>query len=224
MNPSSSLFLYEEIMLLALRNEKGTFATAYVEYAVAGAILAELLLEGRISLDDTRRKLVNMHNLRRTGDPIINECITKLKTAKRRASLATWLRRLARIGKLRHKVARQLCKRRIVRAREDTILLLFARRVYPEINPQPEKEIIERLRKAIFTSSKEIDPRTVVLVSLANGAGLLGQAFDRKKLRAQKKRIESIVKGEVIGGATKSVIEACQSATAVFPVHAVMGT
>ena len=40
----STLFLYEEIMLLALRNQKGTVATSFSEHAVAGAVLAELNL------------------------------------------------------------------------------------------------------------------------------------------------------------------------------------
>ena len=44
------LFLYEEIMLLALRDEEGTIANGYCEFMVAGAILAELLLDRREGL------------------------------------------------------------------------------------------------------------------------------------------------------------------------------
>ncbi len=41
------LFLYEEAMLLALRDEKGTVMTSFPDQVVAGAVLAELLLDGR---------------------------------------------------------------------------------------------------------------------------------------------------------------------------------
>src|SRR5215471_17800660 len=55
-----SLFLYEEILLLALRDGEGTMplGTMY-EYAVGGALLAELSLSGRIRLDSSRRKFVH---------------------------------------------------------------------------------------------------------------------------------------------------------------------
>ena len=55
------LYLHEEIMLLALRDEEGTveFGSMY-GYALGGAILAELLLAGRISVEEGKRKLVNL--------------------------------------------------------------------------------------------------------------------------------------------------------------------
>jgi hypothetical protein len=46
------LFLYEEIMLLALRDEKGTVVTSFSEYAVAGAVLAERQLVSERSLNE----------------------------------------------------------------------------------------------------------------------------------------------------------------------------
>ena len=60
MSYPKSLFLYEEIMLLALRNESGTIAANYTEYVVAGAVLAELLLDRRIAVDATRKQLVDL--------------------------------------------------------------------------------------------------------------------------------------------------------------------
>jgi hypothetical protein len=60
-----------------------------------------------------------------------------------------------------------------------------------------------------------VDPRTVVLISLANAAGLLSENFGRKEIRSRKKRVEQIVNGEVTGTATKEVIAACEAATMV---------
>jgi len=215
---SKPLFLYEEILLLALRDEQGTIATGFPEQVVAGAILAELLLEGRISVEDTRKKLVNIVDTNPIGDPIINECLEKMTTAKRRASLQTWVSRLASTKNLRHKAAQQLCDRRILRAAEDKVLFVFKRRIYPEIDPVPEKKIIDRLRDAIYNDHAQLDPRTVVLVSLASGADMLRQTFGRKEIKSRKKRIEQIENGELTGKATKEVIEACQTALIVAAV------
>ena len=44
-----SLFLHEEIFLLALKDEEGTIAFgAHYNFAVGGAAMAELLLDGKI--------------------------------------------------------------------------------------------------------------------------------------------------------------------------------
>lgn len=220
MPKNTPLFLYEEIMLLALRDEQGTMAVGFPEQVIAGAVLAELLLDGRISIEETRKQLVDLTDSSPYGDPVIDECLEKIATSKRRGSIKTWVSRLASTKDLRHKAAQQLCERRILRAREDTVLFVFKRRIYPEINPQPERKIIDRLRKAIFSDRAQLDPRTVVLVSLANGSDLLRLTFGRKELKPRKKRIEQIESGDVTGKATREVIAACQTAlivTAIMP-------
>lgn len=202
------LFLYEEVMLLALRNDKGTIATSYSDHAVAGAVIAELLLTERIKISKSKRGLVDVLSHKPLGDPIIDEALEKMHSAKRRATIKDWLSRLTRIKHLRQRVAERLCDRGILRAREDTVFLIFKRKVYPELDPRPEREIINRLTEAIFKSSRSLDPRTTILISLAHGSGLLGANFDRKKLKAKAKHIEAIIQGEAIGKATQEIIQA----------------
>ncbi len=217
MTIQSTLFLHEEVMLLALRDEEGTIASGTMyQYAIGATILAELLLNQRIALDESRKKkLVNLISSTPLGEPLIDQCLEKIGTAKRRASLQTWVSRFAGVKNLKHRVAQQLCDRGILKATEDTILLLFTRKIYPEINPEPEKQLIERLRQAIFTDSRDVDPRTVVLVSLAEGTGLLKIVFDKKELKGRKARIKEISNGEITGKAAKEAIQAMQAAVMV---------
>jgi len=217
MTIQSNLFLHEEVMLLALRDEEGTIASGTMyQYAIGAAILSELLLNQRIALDGARKKkLINLISSTPLGDPLIDQCLEKIGNAKRRASLQTWVSRFAGVKNLKHRVAQQLCDRGILRASEDKILLLFTRKIYPEINPEPERRLIERLRQAIFTDSRDIDPRTIVLVSLADSTGLLKEAFDKKKLKGRKARIKEISNGEITGKAAKEAIEAIQAAVMV---------
>jgi hypothetical protein len=99
------LRLYEEIMLLALSDDKGTVVVGFSEMAVVVAVLAELLLEKRIVLAEARRRLVEVEKADPTGDPIIDECLSKMARAKRRASLQSWITRLSSIRQLRHTAA-----------------------------------------------------------------------------------------------------------------------
>nr|WP_256527345.1 GPP34 family phosphoprotein [Gilvimarinus sp. DA14] len=208
------------MILLALRDEKGTIATGFgfIEQVIAGAVLAELLLANKISVENSKKQLVDIESSAPIGDPVVDECLAKMTKAKRRSSLKNWISRLAGVKELKHKAAQQLCERDILRADEQTILFLFKRRVYPEIDPAPEREIIARLKTAIFTETEVLDPRTVVLVSLANGSGILQETFARKELKPYQQRVEKIQQGELTGKATQQVIAACQSAVIVAAV------
>jgi Golgi phosphoprotein 3 len=211
----NTLFLHEEILLLALRDEEGTIASGgtMYQYAIGAALLAELLLSKRITVDESsKKKLVNLVSTTPLGEPLIDECLEKVVNSKRRAVLQTWVSRFAGIKNLKHRVAQQLCRHGILRADEDKVLLLFTRKIYPEVNPGPERELIRRLEHAIFTDTRDIDPRTVVLLSLANSTGLLKIVFDKKKLKGRKARIKQIVDGEITGKAATEAIQAMQAA------------
>ncbi|NNM04437.1 MAG: GPP34 family phosphoprotein [Gemmatimonadetes bacterium] len=211
------LYFYEEIMLLALRDQEGTVAAndASFAFTLGGSLLAELLLMGKVSVEELKKKkLVNLENSSRTGDPLLDECLEKLRDAKRRATLNTWVSRFARLKKLRHRAAQQLCRRGILRADEGKVLLIFTRKIYPELDSGPERELVERLRNAIFTEAEELDPRTVVLVALSDKAGVLKNHFDKKELKARKARIEKIGEGEVTAAAVKEVVDAMTAAIA----------
>lgn len=207
------LFLHEELMLLALRDEKGTLAAGDVfQYALGGALLSELLLHKRVSVDKTKRKLVNLISSELIGEPLLDECLAKLGRAKRRASLRTWVSRLGGLKKVKHRVAQGLCRRGILREDEDTVLLVFTRKIYPEVDPKPERELVERLRKAIFTDAEDVEPRTTVLVSLAHHADLLKNVFDKKAMKGRKARIRQIIDGEMTGKAAKEIMDAMHAA------------
>jgi Golgi phosphoprotein 3 len=152
MTAQTSLYLYEEVMLLALRDEEGTIASGTMyQYAIGAAILSELLLNKRISVEEAnKKKLVNFISSTPLGDSLIDQCLEKIGNAKRSASLQTWVSRFAGIKNLKHRAAQQLCDRGILRATEESILILFTRKIYPELNPVPEKKLIERLREAIL--------------------------------------------------------------------------
>lgn len=214
MTMQNPLFLHEEIMLLALRDEEGTIALGCTyQYAIGGAVLAELLLHKRIGVEESKKKkLVSLVSSKPVGEPLIDECLEKISSAKRRASLQTWVSRVAGLKNLKHRVAEQLCKRGILRADEGNVLLIFTRKFYPEANPEPERKLIERLRKAVFTNTQDVPPRTVVLVSLTNSAGLLKVVFNKKKLKGRRARIEQIINGEMTGKAVKEAIEDMQTA------------
>jgi golgi phosphoprotein 3 len=216
MSESTNLHLYEEITLLALREEAGTvIGSSTYPYAVAGALAAELLLVGCIRVEDSKKHLVEIVSDARVGDPLLDECLQRIKTASRRAKLRDWVSRFSRIKNLKGRAAGSLCRCGILHVEEQAVLLIFRRKIYPEMDPRPEREIIGRLRKAIFTDAREVDASTVVLIALAQAAELLGAHFKRGELKARKARIKELTSGNVVGKATQDAIQAMQAAVMV---------
>ncbi len=218
------LFLYQEVMLLAISNEKGIICTSFAEHAVAGAVIAELLLSGHIKVTNDKKPLVEVISRKPLGDPIIDEALKLLYEGKRKSPIPTWLSRLARMKNLKHRVAQGLSAKGILKATEDKVLFIFTRKIYPELDPHPEQEILKRIGSAIFGTGRDLDARTTILISLASGTGLLEANFDRKKVKAQKKRIDAIIQGEAIGKATKELIQSIQTAIMVATVMPIIIT
>lgn len=211
------MFLHEELLLLALRDEEGTIqAGSFYAYAIAGALLAELVVRGRIRMTGPEKKrMVELVDSKLIGEPLLDESLARIASAKRRGSAVTWVGKLAASRKLKDRLADGLCRRGILRAEDRDVLLFFKRRVYPTLDPGPEREIVERLRKAIFEDG-EVEARTIVLLSLADRAGLLKFHFGKKEIKSRRARIDALAESELAGKAVASAVEAMQVAMMVI--------
>ena len=206
------LFLHEEVMLLALSEERGTVELgAWYEQAVGAAVLAELLLAGRVRLEaDKRRTLVVPVDRDPLGEPLIDEWLERIHADPKRRKLDHWVSEVSDTSGLKRRVGRALADKRILRVEEKRVFFIL-RTTYPERDPEPERAIRARLHDAIFTDASDLDPRTVVLLSLAKNTGLLEYAFSKKQLKARAERIARIVSGEETGRAAREVIEAAEA-------------
>jgi hypothetical protein len=219
MYQSERLDLHHELLLLTLKDEEGVpeFGSNYT-FGLGGAMLAELLLRERIEVEeDRRRKFLKLLDPTPVGDPALDAALLKMAAAKRRATLQTWVSRLA-TQNLKHVVAGELCRRHVLRADEDKVLLIFTRKIYPELDPRPEREIVQRLRDAIYRDGSDVDPRTAILVSIANAANVLKNVFPKRELKQRKARIRKISEGEATGAATRQAVQAAQTAAAMAAI------
>ncbi|MFO8174936.1 MAG: GPP34 family phosphoprotein [Longimicrobiales bacterium] len=211
------LFLYEELMLLALKDRKGTMvdSTMY-KYAFGGAVLAELLMSGRIRMETTGKKgkkqIVRPVDPTPIGDPLLDECLETVSEREKPRTPGAWVERMANTKDLKHRVASQLSRKGILRAKEDKVLGIFSRKVYPELDPDPEREITARIESAILQKGGAVTPKTAVLVALAHHTGLLKMVMDKARLKTYKDRIKQIAEGEATAEATKEAIEAMHAA------------
>ena len=213
-----NLKLYEAIVLLALCEEKGTMNGAYVEYATAAALAAELLMLGRIKVDDGNNEKIAVVNDSPTGDSLLDEALTMILDAKRQYELEHWVEKLAGIKDLKHKVAQALATDGIVASEKEKVLWLFERRVYPEVNPEPEEQLRQEMRNVVLSDGDEIEPRIAIVVALANSAALLPQVFTKRELKDRKQRIKQLEKGELLPKAAKEAVQAIEAAVMIAAI------
>ncbi|MDV6314912.1 GOLPH3/VPS74 family protein [Idiomarina sp. HP20-50] len=213
-----NLKLYEAVMLLALCEEKGTMNGAYVEYATAGAIAAELLMLKRIKVEHDNKEKVAVVDDSSTGDSLLDEALTMISESKRQRKLKDWVQKLGGIKDLKHKVAHMLATDGIVEAEKVKVLWLFKRRVYPEVTPEPEQQLRQKMRHVVLSDNDEIEPRIAIAVALANSAKLLPQVFSKQELKDHKQRIKQLESGELVSKAAKEAVQAIEAAVMIAAI------
>jgi hypothetical protein len=219
MNSSTKLLLHHEIMLLALCDEKGTFQSCCYVHAVAGAMLTELVLMKRISIGSDKLHMVSLLSDKPVGDELLDELLDKIASSKKPRGLSEWIGQAVAIKNLAHRVAKQLCDKRILRNHEQKTLWIFTHQIYPEIKPKYEREIKNRMSKLMFGQTTQHDERTTALVSLAKHTGLLCSNFDKQRLKDHKQRIDKVASGDLFAArANTNAVEAMEAALMVATI------
>ena len=216
--------LHEELLLLALVDDKGTTASgAWYQQAIAGALLAELLLSGYIQLEGEGKKaVIQVLGDAAPEDSLLGECWTRIRDAKKSSTAIVWVSKFAAIKKLKHRVAEPLVEQGLLSMDEKKVLFVFTQKIYPELDGRPEEAIWKRLEDAIFTDVEEVDARTAVLLSIADASGILKVGFGRKELKASKERIAQVVAGDKAGDATRQVVQAAATAAVMAAIMPAM--
>lgn len=194
---AADLHLHEQLLLLALRDRKGTpeSGSDYRAYALGGAILAELALTGCIRIDEGRRAVVEeVPGADRPRNAVLAEALGLVRNRRRRRRASGWVSSFAGIKDLWHRTALGLCGRGVLRKSESQVLLVFSRKTYPTLDPGPERDLLRRMREAIIGDG-EIEAGLGVVIGAAHSTGILKTHFDKKLLSGRKHRLERIAEG-----------------------------
>ena len=223
---SVELHLYEELLLLALNDDKGSLEGHFTEYMLAAAILSELCMENVLTVSDDKKPVVTLNQAQKSpDDPLFQSALARIKDQNKPRTLQHWVSKIAGMKNLRHDAAQKLIRRGVLRLEESKILLLFTRKLYPEVDPRPERALIDRIRNAVVRSGQQVSPRTMVIIALAEGAKVLKNALGKDDYKSHQDRIRDIGKGNVTTTAAKEVIQGLQAAIMVAAIMpAIMST
>ncbi len=192
------LTLADEIVVLMLRDDTGAIrpeCATVASMAIAGGILMELALLGRI---DTDLKTLFMVDPTPVGDDLLDEALHKIAAAPQNRSSAWWIRALGlHGGDLSVRVLRRLVQAGILRAEDRQFLWVFSRRAYPQNTGREEREAKSRLLSVIFNDDVP-ESRDTLLLGLADSTGVLATILSAEDRRKAADRITQVIALEEI--------------------------
>jgi len=219
---SDTLTLPESLILLALNDETGAREGQYVNYALAGAGLAELAIRRVLTeAGDPPNRFV-LASVTPTGDAFLDGCMAVVQEKGIDRAPKKLINDIANIKGLVDQLLDNLVSRGVLRVRMKKVFFFFEKKVHPEAQAEPERILKERLAAAMFNDGS-VEARDVVLIALAKQTGLLQKNFDRGLLKEHRKRIDEIASGHMLAtSATVETINAIQTAIMIAVIVPVL--
>lgn len=209
--------LGEEIMLLSLDDESGVAKERQsAGWAVAGAIVLELVMAGRVSVDGGR---VTVTDTTPTGVGLLDDrlkLIDAWASKKSRPPRVTdWLTKDH--GKAVSATIDSLRERGLVGEEERKVLGVFPVRRFPEADGTTERELRARLA-ALVLHNADPDDRSAGLIALIHAAKLHRLAFPDRSRKEVSPRMEEIADGQWAGESVRTAIRNMQAAMVTVTV------
>lgn len=192
--------LAEEFLLL-LRDEDGALSRApewLVRYALGGAVLMDLALENRIDTDADRLFPIDSSPV---GDALLDPMLSEIAQAGREHDALFWVEHATHhADEIRETALARMVENGVLRVSDDRVLRIFGTRHYPLADEEAERDLIRRIRETLLSDTIP-DPRDIVIVTLADGCGLIGHILTEEEMAGAAARIALVRNLESIGRA-----------------------
>ncbi|GAB3206302.1 GOLPH3/VPS74 family protein [Marinactinospora thermotolerans] len=206
MDHTVGLTLAEELALIALGDHDGKpiLNETVFQIGLAGAMLAEMAILGRIDLSGDR---VTVTDTTPTGDPQIDALLDRIAQEAKPRKVQWWVEKI-KSSALQKGTLERLAARGVVSESEHRVLGILPIRRYPQADPDPETQIRSRIRAVLGGGAA--DQRTAALIALIDACGMTRRQFPE----ASKGRIKRIIESDQAGRSVKKVIQSIHLATA----------
>ena len=211
----------EEIMLLLLDDGDGTFVDLPVqslEFALAGSVLMDLAMEGRIDTDPERLFVVDRTPI---DDDLLEPTFRRITSSMATYNTRDWIQQITPYaGDIRERSLARLVERGVLREEQGRFLWVFHTRRYPVIDNQTLREVKLRIMEVLFTDQIP-DARDIVLIALADVCGIFSSLLSSRELKTVTPRIRQISKLDLIAREVASAVREIESslAFAMVPIH-----
>ncbi|KHL18304.1 Golgi phosphoprotein 3 GPP34 [Mumia flava] len=227
------MLIAEDLLLLAYDDESGKAQSdAYhLDYRLAGALLIELALDGRVDVvredgpvvaesGGTRVKAgrVVVVDAAPTGSAVLDDALVRVAEKPRKPKDL-----ISPLGKgLRDRLLADLAERGVLRREELRVRGIFPTTRWPAEDSSHEVRVREEC-VAVLLDGAEPSPRTAALISVA-GEGSVAHLVPRDQRKAAKARAEEIAESSWAGDAVKKAVDEITAAVMVAVFVPVIAT
>jgi len=212
------LTMPEEIMLLLLDDRTGRpvgLPPPAADFAIAGAVLMELSLDGRI---DTDLERLTVTSTRPTGDGVLDQALAMIANDEGKHDSRYWISELGAQGEaFRETLLARLVSHGVLRAEEGRFLWVFPDRRYPKAaeGATEVREVRARLREIILSDDIP-EARDALLIGLCRATGLVPLLLTPPELEETITRVDQIADLEELNRALAEVIRQLQASMVAF--------
>jgi Golgi phosphoprotein 3 (GPP34) len=205
------MLIVEDILLLATDDTTGKVSqwAMNIDAALAGAVLIDLAMAGRVRLDGQEKTAtVVVTDGSPIGDPVLDPALEQLgeKDPMRPASA------LGRIGKnLRDRVHTSLEDKGVLRRESGKVLGIFPTTRWPAQDSAHEAGIRHQVSNALLLG-QEPDARVAAIISVLVAADMLRTVVDKAEAKAAKERGKVISDGNWAADGVRTSIQEMQAA------------
>ncbi|MGH3490208.1 MAG: GOLPH3/VPS74 family protein [Actinopolymorphaceae bacterium] len=221
------MLLAEDLLLLLVDDATGKPLTdgTKLDHAIAGAVLLELALQGKVDVTATREENRRKGRLvvrdpSPTGEAILDEALTLVadKQGKKPESVIGALKK-----GLRERLLSGLAERGILRREEGKILGIFPTTKWGAEDSRHEDALRSRLR-GVLVSGLTPDNRSGALISLLSAIDVVPKIVESPDRRAVKRRAKEVAEGAWAADAVRRAVEAVNAATVAATTAATSGS
>ncbi|SEE83009.1 GOLPH3/VPS74 family protein [Jiangella alba] len=208
------MLIAEDLLLLAYDDETGKSVIdgTRLEYGLAGALLLELSVLGKVSVagpgEAVKRDRLVVRDTTPAGDDVLDHALAELADdeGKKPKNVIGSLRK-----GLRDRLLNRLAGRGLLRQESGTVLGIFPTTRWPAADASHEAAVRQRLQDVLVTGLAP-DPRTAALVSLLLAVDGLRKVVPSEDRRAVKRRAQEIADGDWAADAVKKAVQEVQAA------------
>ena len=208
-----------EELLVFLRNKQSGDLTPVpdktLHYALAGAVLMDLALEGRIDTDIERLVMVDPTPL---DDGILDPALALIAEDAGGRDTAHWIERLATreiAGRVRDGAVARLIERGILERDSGGVLsvtrLVRRARRYPVVDGEGAVEVDARIMGILFADDIP-HPRDAMLIAIVNACGIFDRVLSPEERADVADRIDLLASLDLIGRAVSDAIRSTRLA------------
>ena len=216
------LTIPDKLFILSIDDHKSTVnssVTNALPYGIAGGLLAELALAGKIRVEKERLVLVDPSGI---GDDLFDDLLATILNERKPRKLSHWITSIGGNHPFKQ-VSNHLAGQNVIRIEKKRFLWVIPYEVYPQVDASAKYWVKQHLRSIVLAGEKP-EPADIILLSLLKGCGLLPLVFTQDERKSARKKLNELVEGEVFGEYVKETLEEIESATMTAVMAAVTTT